>query len=213
MGTLSIIRKIKADPTGYFFSIIHEVSWFLKVPLFTFLVKIQIFLKGIKSGRSNLFFGYTLFRRFYLSSIEIGSRCRFRSSFASNLVGLNHKCSVATFSKEANIVIGDDCGFSGTVIGAYSSIRIGNNVICGGNTFITDFDWHLRRTEEFKGQYTKEVIIEDNVWLGLNVVVLKGVIIGSGSIIGANSVVTKSIPKNSIAAGNPCKVIKHFKND
>jgi acetyltransferase-like isoleucine patch superfamily enzyme len=46
------------------------------------------------------------------------------------------------------------------------------------------------------------------VWLGINCIVLKGVTIGENSLIGANSVVTKVIPANVIAAGNPCKVIK-----
>lgn len=208
MKAISTIKKLKADPRGYIFSAIHEFYWLAKVPLFTLMVKIQMLLKGIKSGKNNLYYGYTFFRRYYLSSIELGSKCRFRSSFTSNLAGLNHKCSFSTFSKGARIVIGDNCGFSGSVIGAYSLIRIGNNVICGGNTFITDFDWHIRKSKEFGGEFSKEVVIEDNVWLGLNVVVLKGVIIGSGSIIGANSVVTKSIPGNSLAAGNPCKVIR-----
>jgi acetyltransferase-like isoleucine patch superfamily enzyme len=52
------------------------------------------------------------------------------------------------------------------------------------------------------------VIIHDNVWIGLNTVVLKGVEIGMNSIIGANSLVLKSIPPNVIAGGNPCKVLK-----
>jgi acetyltransferase-like isoleucine patch superfamily enzyme len=56
------------------------------------------------------------------------------------------------------------------------------------------------------------VVIGDNVWLGVNSVVLKGVTIGKNSVIGANSVVTRDIPPNVIAAGNPCKVIKQIQN-
>jgi acetyltransferase-like isoleucine patch superfamily enzyme len=52
------------------------------------------------------------------------------------------------------------------------------------------------------------VIIHDNVWIGLNTVVLKGVEIGENAVIGANSLVTNSIPANVIAGGNPCKVLK-----
>ncbi len=52
------------------------------------------------------------------------------------------------------------------------------------------------------------ITIGDNVWLGGNVVILPGVTIGSGSIIGAGSVVTKDIPENVIAAGNPCQVLR-----
>jgi acetyltransferase-like isoleucine patch superfamily enzyme len=51
-------------------------------------------------------------------------------------------------------------------------------------------------------------VIEDNVWIGESVVILPGVTIGKNSIIGANAVVTKSIPENSIAGGNPARIIK-----
>jgi acetyltransferase-like isoleucine patch superfamily enzyme len=54
----------------------------------------------------------------------------------------------------------------------------------------------------------KEIIIHDNVWLGAGAIVLKGVEIGENTVIGAASVVTKNIPANVIAAGNPCKVIR-----
>lgn len=56
----------------------------------------------------------------------------------------------------------------------------------------------------------KEVMIEDNVWIGQNVVILPGVFIGKNSIIGAGAVVTKNIPSNSIAVGNPARVIKEY---
>jgi galactoside O-acetyltransferase len=52
------------------------------------------------------------------------------------------------------------------------------------------------------------ITIGNNVWIGMNSVIMRGVTIGENSIIGANSVVTKDIPANVIAAGNPCKVIK-----
>ena len=53
-----------------------------------------------------------------------------------------------------------------------------------------------------------DITIEDDVWIGTNVTILAGVTIGRGSVIGAGSVITKSIPPYSIAAGNPCKVIR-----
>lgn len=59
----------------------------------------------------------------------------------------------------------------------------------------------------------KPPVIEDNVWLGANCTVMKGITIGEGSIIGANSVVTKDIPPYSIAVGSPAKVIKNRKEE
>ena len=55
-----------------------------------------------------------------------------------------------------------------------------------------------------------DVIIEDNVWLGEGVKVLKGLRIGKNSVIGAGCIVVKDVPANVIAAGNPCKVIKNI---
>lgn len=57
-------------------------------------------------------------------------------------------------------------------------------------------------------EYAKEITIGNNVWLGGNVVILPDVTIGDNVVIGAGSVVTKDIPANTVAVGNPCKVIK-----
>ena len=59
----------------------------------------------------------------------------------------------------------------------------------------------------------KPVVIEDNVWLGGNVVVKKGVHIGRNSVIGMNSVVSKDVPANCMAIGNPCIVVRQFDAD
>jgi acetyltransferase-like isoleucine patch superfamily enzyme len=100
---------------------------------------------------------------------------------------------------------------SGSIIGALEKIELGKNVLCGANTTITDFDWHSL-SDDHRGQniLSNPVVIHDNVWLGMNTVVLKGVEIGENSVIGANSVVTKSIPANAIAAGNPAKIISRL---
>lgn len=92
-------------------------------------------------------------------------------------------------------------------------IKIGDNVLCGANTLITDFDWHgLHPDHRRSGEpEPKPIVIEDNVWLCINVMVMKGVTIGKNSIIGAGSIVTNDIPANVIAAGIPCRVIKDMK--
>jgi acetyltransferase-like isoleucine patch superfamily enzyme len=68
-----------------------------------------------------------------------------------------------------------------------------------------DNDWHQ---EDSRVSLNKPVIIEDDVFIGVNSMVLKGVRIGAGSLIGAGSVVTKDIPPGVIAAGVPAKVIR-----
>ncbi|MEI6555022.1 MAG: acyltransferase [Paludibacter sp.] len=162
---------------------------------------------GVEIKGDIRFDGRCYFQRYPKSRITINSKCQFRSRINSNLIGINRPCSISTLSEIAVIEIGTNCGFSGTVIGAVKYIKIGNNVRCGANTLITDSDWHW---DDYRSGEPSNVIIEDNVWLGVNSVVLKGVTIGENTVIGANSVVTKSIPPNAVAAGNPCKVIKYL---
>jgi len=167
---------------------------------------------GVRLGKNIMFDGKCNFERFPGTKITIGDHCKFRSRNNSNLIGINRPCIISTHMSDFNskIEIGNNCGFSGTVIGAFKYIKIGNNVRCGANTLITDSDWH---PDDPRAGKAKDVIIEDNVWLGVNTVVLKGVTIGDNTVIGANSVVTKSIPANVIAAGNPCKIIRHTINN
>ena len=172
--------------------------------LSNFIGKFILSYRGIKMGKGYRFYGIPHFRRFPLSTIQIGKNCTFRSDHTSNLIGINHKCIISTHDEVAKIIIGDNCGFSGTSIGAATEIRIGNNVLVGANAIITDFDWHSDRSNT----QPQPVIIHDNVWIGVNTTVLKGVTIGQNSIIGANSLVVKDIPANVIAGGVPCKVLK-----
>ena len=166
-------------------------------------------LLGVQLGKGSGFWGPSKFVKYPGSSIVFGSGCRFRSGSSSNLIGINHLCIFSTHSEIASLVVGDNCGFSGVTIGCFKEITIGNNVLCGANTLITDSDWH---TNDPRVGPPQSVIIGNNVWLGYGSIVMKGVTIGENTIIGAGSVVVKNIPANVIAAGNPCKVIKELKS-
>jgi acetyltransferase-like isoleucine patch superfamily enzyme len=152
-----------------------------------------------------VFHGRTRFRRFPGSQITIGKNCQLLSSPSANLIGINRPCIVSTMTRQAVVRVGDDCGFSGTVIGAFDSVVLGTHVVCGANTLITDSHWH---PEDPRSGAPAPVKIGNNVWLGVNSIVLKGVTIGDNSVIGAGSIVTSEIPPNAVAAGNPCRVIK-----
>ena len=74
--------------------------------------------------------------------------------------------------------------------------------------YISDADWHgIYDRAEPVGK-TKPIKFEDNVWIGDSAIICKGVTIGKNSIIGAGAVVTKDVPKNSVFAGNPAKLVK-----
>lgn len=102
-----------------------------------------------------------------------------------------------------------------------TTIRIGNRVMIASNVQIYTAshpvlpqerlvdDWKEKGTTFFR-TYAQEVIIENNAWIGGGVIILPGVTIGENCVIGAGSVVTRSIPANCVAVGNPCKVIRKF---
>jgi len=166
-------------------------------------------LTAVKLGKQIRFFGKAHFLKAKDAQLIIGDYCSFRSTPVSNWIGINRPCMLSAHAG-AKLIIGKNCGFSGTVIGCFSQITLGNKVRCGANTLITDSDWHL---DDPRSSDPKPIHIHDNVWLGVNVTVMKGVTIGKNSVIGAGSVVTKSIPANVIAAGNPCRAVKKLMND
>lgn len=199
----------KSDILGH---VINKIRYYrLKIFSFwcSFYSKIFLSVNKVKYGKGIKAFGIFKLVRTTESKITIGENCTFRSDFTSNLVGINRKCLISTLRRKAEIIIGDNSGFSGTVIAAAGKITIGNNVLCGANTTITDFDWHgIEPDKRNSPPDPKSIVISDNVWIGLNTTILKGVTIGKNSVIGAHSLVVKDIPENVIAAGNPCKVIR-----
>lgn len=93
-------------------------------------------------------------------------------------------------------------------------VKIGDNVLIGPNVSIYTAGHPLHyeiRNQEY--EYAFPIIIGDNVWIGGNVVINPGVSIGENSVIGSGSVVTKDIPNNVIAIGNPCKVLRVITDD
>ena len=99
-------------------------------------------------------------------------------------------------------------GFS---IVSRESIVFGNNVMIGPNAMIYDHDHSFNKkniTFKKQGYNSSSITIGDNVWIGANVFISKGVKIGNNVVVAANSVITKDIPNNSLVAGNPFKIIK-----
>ena len=92
-----------------------------------------------------------------------------------------------------------------------AKVIFGDNVFIGPNCGFYTPEHPLDATTRNKGlEYAKPINIGNNVWFGGNVVVLGGVTIGDNVVIGAGSVVTKNIPSNVVAVGNPCRVIKNL---
>lgn len=188
----------------------------------------QTFNKAASSWRKERFF---LAERRCLSRLEVGSGTVLNVPVRSQgrgtlLIGTNNMLGYAPAprlgngeillqprDRNARIVIGNHNSFSNNVsLVAMGEIEIGNRCLIGDQVTILDCDFHeispLRRLNGVGP--IEPVVIGDNVWLGSRVMVLKGVSIGENSVVAAMSVVTKSIPPNSIAAGNPARVIRHI---
>ncbi len=171
---------------------------------------------GVSYGENMKVYGLPTISMCKGSIINIGDNARFRSQSSGNAIGVNHEVVLRTSTSKAQIIIGDNFGMSGGAICAVNKVEIGNNVMLGANVVIADNDFHGIRLDLRKKQSndlpSKPVHIEDNVWLGADVYVCKGVTIGKNSVVGAKSVVTKSIRENSLVAGIPARIISTIDN-
>lgn len=150
--------------------------------------------------------------------LKIGANCILNAAFIFE-------------SKTGQIIVGEKCYIGGNVsIMCRNRIEIGNNVTMAWGITLYDHDSHSKSwiqrakvVEHFYDHYgspacfdnldwtdvnSAPIHIKDKVWIGFNVLVLKGVTVGEGAIIGAGSVVTKDVEPYTIVAGNPAKLIK-----
>lgn len=110
-----------------------------------------------------------------------------------------------------SISIGDYCLIApGVEITSAEGIRVGDNCMIAQECILSDSDWHglYNRTRPFR--CSAPLTLGDNVWLGARTVVGKGVTIGENSVVGTGSIVTKSLPANVVAAGNPAQIVKYL---
>jgi maltose O-acetyltransferase len=117
--------------------------------------------------------------------------------------------------KQAKIIIGNDTSINNgfVAIAEHTSIQIGERVLIGSNVEIIDSDFHginLADRCTSKSEWAKPVVIENDVFLGSNVRVCKGVTIGSGTVVANGSIVVEDVPSGVISAGNPAKVIRYI---
>ena len=117
----------------------------------------------------------------------------------------------------------DECGLiethsllNGTAIVSYQRVYIGRDVLFGPEVVIMDSDGHPADRTLPDITATKKiapVTIEDNAWIGLGAMIMKGVTIGHHAVVAAQALVTKSVPPHCVVAGNPARIIKDFTED
>ena len=114
---------------------------------------------------------------------------------------------------KGSIQIGDYCLIcSGVRIGSAHKIQIGDSCMIASSAYITDCDWHDIYDRIAIGK-SAPVHIANNVWVGDSAIICKGVQLGENCIIGAGAVVVGDVPANTIAAGNPARVVKKLDPD
>lgn len=130
---------------------------------------------------------------------EIGEDCYIEPPFHSNWGGKNVHFGNSVYAN-FNLTLVDDC-----------EIFVGDNVMFAPNVTVATATHPINPLLRSKqAQYNLPVHIGNNVWVGAGAIILPGVSIGENTVIGAGSVVTKDIPANVVAVGNPCKVLREI---
>ena len=147
--------------------------------------------------------------------LVLGNNVSLKSNRNSYHLNMHSPVKIMADRDGAIIEIGDNTRINGSCIHAYKKIIIGNNCLIAANCQIFDGSGHDLSFPDVENRINtigdaKEIIIEDNVWIGANSIILPGVTIGYGSVIATGSVVTKDIPSMCVAGGNPAKVIKQY---
>ncbi|EGU56697.1 acetyltransferase (isoleucine patch superfamily)-like protein [Vibrio nigripulchritudo ATCC 27043] len=178
--------------------------------LFKILKKIKSkLIKSKLSNLGNVQYAYGVSPDISRLHLGEGSICRALVSFERN---------------ESVLHLGNNSSIgAGTILSIADSVIIGNNVLVSFNCLFTDNNGHSLRPEirindlpdylvgkpkDWSDVQISRITIGDNSWIGAGVIILKGVTIGKNVIVGAGSVVTKDIPDNTIASGNPAKVVR-----
>ena len=166
---------------------------------------------------------------FYCETAQIFRHLKSKASRAvvlGNHVSCYAGCSFAV-GENGSCSVGDFTLMNGALVMAEERIEIGSHCLISWNVGIADSDFHPLAPAQriidahalapfFKDRpprpklRTMPVIISDNVWIGMNAVILKGVTIGENSVVAAGAVVTKSVPPNVVVAGNPAVVTKEL---
>src|SRR5438874_2562033 len=166
---------------------------------------------------------------FYCETAQIFRHLRSKKSGAvvfGNHVSCYAGCSFS-IGKNGQCAVGDFTLLNGALVMAEERIEIGSHCLISWNVGIADSDFHpLEPAQRLIDAHalapfykdrpsrpkleTRPVRIADNVWIGMNAIILKGVTIGENSVVAAGAVVVKSVPANTIVAGNPAVAVKTF---
>ncbi len=167
----------------------------------------------VKIGRKTLVFYKSSIISEDGTCVKIGRNCLIGRSKYGYHAGMPFYTTILVDEKDASVEIGDNCRLNGVYIHAKKKVKIGDNCVFASNVNIIDSNGH--ETNSLDRTIGKDeplnIVIGNNVWIGLNVVILKGSIIGDNSIIAAGCVVKGVFPANSIISTNREYVVSQLK--
>lgn len=204
----------KYDFPIHLVSITRTISFRVFRLWYTTLAHLKLSIIGGRSGQRLAIDGPLIMRTPRAGRIILGSGVSICSRVSSNLVGLTGP-SIFEVIGDGRITIGDNVGMSSPIISSKAEVRIGSHAKLGGNVRIYDHDfhslnWEFRRSfaTDLDNAASSPVSIGEDVFVGTNTIILKGVVIGDRAVVGAGSVVAKDIPADEIWGGNPARFIK-----
>lgn len=169
-------------------------------------------LKGAIIGRGVRLLGRPILSVAKASRLILEDEVMLCSGQRSNPLGCFQPCVIRTVAPNAELILKARVGLSAAVICAAQSIEVGENTIMGSGAMVIDTDFHTldpngQWTNDFAGM-ARPIQIGSSVFVGARAIILKGVTIGDRAIIGAGAVVTRDLPPDSVAAGNPAHIVK-----
>jgi len=210
----------KYDFPAHLFVVFDILTGCASRAFWTLQTKILLRILGCPYGRGLRVDGHVIIRVARRGAIRIGENVIINSRSGSNLMGRTNPTILHCIG-EGRISFGDNSGCSFAALSSRSTIRVGTNTKIGGNVRIYDHDYHTldyqsRRTPATDITTVKSapVVIGNDVLIGANAIILKGVTIGDRSIVGAGAVVSiKNVPPASLLAGNPAGIIRNLETD
>jgi acetyltransferase-like isoleucine patch superfamily enzyme len=173
------------------------------------MTRLYLRLKGAKVGKNLRCNGFPYVKIRKGGRLIIGDDVQINSSRWANAHIVDGGMNLFV-GAGAQLIIANGAGVSGSRIVAIERIEIGEGVLIGAGCLICDSDMHEIPLGSPGGVSTKPIVIGPRAFIGAQSIILKGVEIGDGSVVAAGSVVTKSVPANSLAGGNPAKILRTF---
>lgn len=158
--------------------------------------------------KSRVFYKSKIYNR-VPGGVSIGDSCTIGRTKKGYHAGMPFNTTLLNDGDNSHIKIGDNCRINGAYIHAQDFIEIGNNCVMASGINIIDSNAHqVHSLDRTVGRDNpRGIIIGNNVWVGLNVIILKGSTIGNNCVIAAGSIVKGTFPNNAIIQGNPAAIV------